>query len=471
MIQYFPNIVCTAIFKYKNSFPMKKYTITFLFLAFLINTQVNSQVDPSRQWSSYRGPASCGYLDNAKLPDNFDLSGMKNILWKVEVPGLGLSSPVIWGEKLFITTAISEKDKSGFKPGIYGDVSPVSDSSVHEWKVLCYNRMTGKLLWEQTACKGVPAIKRHPKSTHANTSVATDGKYVVAFFGSEGMYCYNTDGKLLWKKSFGVLKSSFFAMPGAEWEYASSPVIYKGKVVIQCDVLGDSFVAALDVASGKELWRTKRDDYPTWSTPNIYTTGNQFVVVVNGYKHMGGYDLSTGAEIWRLSGGGDIPIPTPVIGKDLIYLNSAHGMASPIFAISREAKGDITPATGETSNQYVRWKKQRGGSYMQTLLLYNNHLYNLGWNGNINCFDPETGNEIFTGKLGKSKSFVASPVAADGRIYAIDEEGTVYIIKDGTGFSLVSEVALGDKCMTAPSVGDGAIYFRTQNYLIAAGTK
>jgi outer membrane protein assembly factor BamB len=429
------------------------------------------QSDPARQWPSYRGYLSSGVLDNASLPESFDLQRMVNILWKVEVPGLGLSSPVIWDDKLFITTAISKADKSGFKPGIYGDIEPVDDSSEHEWKVLCFDKMSGKLIWDKTSCKGVPLMKRHPKSTHANTSVATDGKFVVAFFGSEGLYCYDINGNLQWQKNFGVLKSVFFAVPEAEWEFASSPVIHNGVVIIQCDILDNSFIAAYDVKSGKELWKTNRDEYPGWCTPNIYTNEGKTYVVVNGYKHRGGYDFATGKEVWKMSGGGDIQIPTPITDKDMIYFNSAHGPNSPLIAVKSNAKGDITLAENQTSNAFVKWSLPRGGSYMHTLLLYRNRLYNVNWNGLVVCLDPSDGREIFRSKLGKSKSFIASPVASDGRIYIVDEEGTVHIIQDGDAFNLLAEIPLNDICMTAPSITDGEIFFRTQKYLIAVGKK
>ena len=239
---------------------------------------------------------------------------MINVRWKAEIPGLGLSSPVIWDNKVFITSAISQADRDGFKPGIYGDITPVRDSSVHEWKVYCIDKNTGKMIWDRTSFKGIPKMKRHPKSTHANTSVATDGKYVVAFFGSEGLFCYEMNGNLIWQKSFGLLRSVFFAVKTAEWEFASSPVIYNGVLIIQCDVLENSFVAAYDVKTGKELWKTQRDEYPGWCTPNIYTYGGKTYVALNGYKNRGGYDIETGKEIWKMSGGGDIQIPTPIVG-------------------------------------------------------------------------------------------------------------------------------------------------------------
>jgi outer membrane protein assembly factor BamB len=442
--------------------------VLFFSLAF---TRTYGQVKPEREWPGYRGYLASGVLDNANLPETFDFQKSLNILWKVSIPGMGISSPSIWGNRLFITTAVSEGDKAGFKPGIYGDVTPVKDSSVHEWKVYCFDKKSGKIIWERTACKGIPKVKRHPKSTHANSTIATDGKHVVAFFGSEGLYCYNYDGKLLWEKNFGLLRSAFFVMKNAEWEFASSPLIYDGAVIIQCDVLENSFLAAYDAETGKEMWKVGRDEYPGWCTPNIYTNAGNTCIAVNGYKHRGGYDFRTGKEIWKMSGGGDITIPTPVVGDNVVFFNSAHGKYSPIMAVKTSATGDITLKENETSNSGVLWSMPRGGSYIQTMLLYRNHLYSLNWNGTIQCFDPATGKEIYNAKLGASKSFMASPVASDGKIYIIDETGTVYILEDGGTFKLLAEIPTNEISLTAPAITDGIIFFRTQNYLYAVGKK
>jgi len=449
-----------------------RYLFFLFFLGLLGPTSILSgQGLPERQWPVYRGYMSSGVLDDANLPESFDFGKMENVRWKISIPGMGISSPVIWGNRIFITTALSQGDKAGFKPGLYGDVTPVNDSSVHEWKVFCIDKNKGEILWERTSYKGIPKIKRHPKSTHANTTAATDGQHVAAFFGSEGLFCYDIDGKLLWQKNFGVLRSAFFTMKDAEWEFASSPIIHKGVLIIQCDVLENSFVAAYDVKTGKELWKALRDEYPGWCTPNIYTNAGKTIVAVNGFKHRGGYDFVTGKEVWRMSGGGDIQIPTPIIGNSLIYFNSAHGPSSPVLAVRTSATGDITLKSGETSNAGVQWSIPRGGSYIHTLLLYNNRLYNMNWNGTIMCLDPATGKEIYNAKLGKSKSFIASPVASDGRIYVVDEEGTVYIVKDGDKFELVAEIPMNEICMTAPSITDGMIFFRTQYHLYAVGKK
>lgn len=424
---------------------------------------------PERQWPQYRGYLASGILDHANLPDTWNVPEGKNVKWKIKIPGLGLSCPVIWGDNLFLTTAISQMDSSGFKIGIYGDIAPVNDSSVHEWKVYCFDKTNGSLTWERTACTGVPKIKRHPKSTHANTSVATDGKHVIAFFGSEGLYCYDMQGNLKWKADFGILKSAFYLFSPAEWEYASSPILYDGTVIIQCDVLEKSFVAALDAENGRELWRTGREELPGWCTPNIYIDHGLARVVVNGYKHRGAYDFKTGAEVWKMSGGGDIPIPTPIVGDSLIYMNSAHGPSYPIMAIRKGATGDITLKDQAINSEFVSWYIPKGGSYMATMLLYGDYLYNCNWNGSVICYEAATGKEVYRNKLGQMKSFIGSPVASDGRIFIADEEGNAYVFKAGAEFSLISTNPLGDICMTTPAITENLIFFRTMKYLIALG--
>jgi len=242
-------------------------------------------------------------------------------------------------------------------------------------------------------------------------------------------------------------------------------------VLIQSDVRGDSFLAAYDIKTGKELWNKSRDEHPGWCTPNVYDHNGRECVVVNGFKHRGGYDFETGEEIWRMSGGGDIPVPTPQIGNGLIFFNSAHGRYAPVMAIKMEATGDITLEKGETSNEFVQWSKPRGGSYMHTMLLYNDHLYDVGRNGSVECMNPETGERVYKQTLGKADSFIASPVASDGRIYIISEHGIVYTIKDGPEFEILAVNDLGGICMSVPALTDNAIYFRNQNSLIAVSEK
>jgi outer membrane protein assembly factor BamB len=447
-----------------------KSILTTAFIAIMAIIQMHSQdrgPDPELQWSSYRGYYAGGVLDNANLPDSWNVETGENILWKYRVPGLGLSSPVIWGDKLFVTTAISSADTEGYKTGMYGSIGSVEDESEHEWRIICLDKNSGNLLWEETAYRGVPKQKRHPKSSHANSTMATDGNFVVAFFGSEGLYCYDMMGELQWKKDFGLLRSVFFAVENAEWEFASSPIIHEGVVIIQCDVMENSFVAAYDVESGEEIWKKERNEYPGWCTPNIYTDGDNTRVALNGYLHRGAYDFKTGQEVWKMSGGGDIQVPTPILYKDLILFNSAHGKQSPIYAIHASAKGDLTLGEDETTNKYIPWSIPRGGSYMHTMLVYGDLLYNVKWNGSVMCLNPETGEEIWTNKAGSGNSYIASPVASDGKIYVIDDQGMVYILRAGSSYELLAQNDLGEICMVSPSISGNSIFFRTVNQLIA----
>jgi len=446
---------------------MKKRLFLLLVIPPILFSCAKSQ--PERQWPSYRGYHASGVLNDANLPETWNAETGEHIKWKVPVPGLGLSSPVIWGDKLFITTAISESDSSGFKTGIYGAIGSVEDESVHEWKVICINKNTGKTIWEQTACKGVPKQKRHPKSSHANCTAATDGNYVVAFFGSEGLYCYDMDGNFQWKKDFGILKAVFFIAPDAEWEYASSPIIHEGVIIIQNDVLKNSFIAAFDIKTGEEIWKKERDEYPGWCTPTIYHDGDKTKIAVNGYKHRGGYDFETGEEIWQMSGGGDIQIPTPVTGHGMVYFNSAHGRQSPIIAVKADAKGDISFPENETSNEYVAWSIPRGGAYMATMLLVGDYLYNARWNGSLSCYNALTGEQLYSEKAGDGNSYTSSPVAADGKIYIGDDDGSIYVVQSDQEYKLLAKNPLGDVFTTTPAITDGMIFFRTLNYLIAVG--
>ena len=281
-------------------------------------------------WPQFRG-VEAGGVGAGSPPITWDGESGKNILWKAEIPGLGHSSPIIWGDKIFLTSAVPESGESALKVGLYGDIKPVAGEGPQKFNLYCIDRKTGKILWVRTAAEGKPKIKRHPKSTHASPTPVTDGKRVIVSFGSEGVYSYDLNGKLLWKLDLGVLDSGYYVVPDAQWGFASSPIIHDGVVLIQADVQKNSFLAAVDTATGKELWRTSRKDVPTFGTPAVmpYTADGAkgLQVVVNGWKQIGGYDFKTGKELWRLKGGGDIPVPTPVMLDGLIMITSAHGQA------------------------------------------------------------------------------------------------------------------------------------------------
>ena len=371
----------------------KPFTLAFLAALFFCLSQNGlAQNDYTRQWPSFRGPWGLGYVENAKTPTTWNVESVEHIKWKTAIPGLAHSSPIIWGNLLFVTTAVNTINSASLKVGLYGDIDEANDSAVHEYKVYCLDKNSGKILWERVAHQGIPKSKRHTKASQANCTPATDGKYLVVHFGSEGMYCYDFDGNLIWSKDMGLINPGWANTPGIEWGYSSSPIIYKNKIVLQCDIPKTPFIAAYDLATGKEIWKTARtEEAQTYCTPAIYSKGEKTMVIANGYTEMCGYDFETGKAIWKLGNGGDIPTPTPVIANDLIYLNGAHGKFSPIFAVKPTAKGDITLAPDSTKNQYIVWSVKRGGAYMQTPLIYKGYLYNLQVNGQLTCYDAMTG--------------------------------------------------------------------------------
>jgi outer membrane protein assembly factor BamB len=432
---------------------------------------MNENTAPNANWPTFRGSNANGIADGYSTPISWNVQRSENISWKTPIPGLGLSSPIVWGDRIFVSTSISGGNNQEFKPGLYGDIASVNDDSPHRWIIYCLDKNTGKIIWERTAHSGVPKVRRHPKSTHANSTLATDGNHVIAFFGSEGLYCYSMEGKLLWSKNFGLLDSGFFIAPTAQWEFGSSPVIYKNKVIVQCDVLKNSFIAALGIGDGSEAWRTARDDVPTWSTPAIYNSDGNAQIVVNGFRHIGGYDAETGRELWRMQGGGDIPVPTPVIFGDMAFITGAHGLLAPIYAIKLSARGDISLGENETYNEHVIWSQPRAGSYMSTPLVYGGYLYNCRWNGVLCCYEAGTGKSLYQQRLGGGTSaFTSSPVAAEGKIYIANEDGDVYIVKAGPKYELLAKNSLDGVCLATPAISEGMLFFRTKNYLIAVAS-
>jgi len=449
---------------------MKSKKLIPLFLIIILSSLHSlAQTDYMQQWPQFRGPFANGINESADLPDTWDIQTGENIKWKVRIPGLGHSCPVIWEDKLFVATAISGSGSDSLKVGLYGDIDEVGDRSVHQFKLFCFDKNTGELLWERLAYQGVPKTERHTKSSHANPTPATNGRYIVAFFGSDGLYCYDFEGKQVWKKDFGKMNAGPWTDPGVEWGFASSPIIHENRVILQCDFLGDGFIASLDLETGEELWRTARDEISTWSTPNFYKQGGHRQVVVNGFEHMGGYDFDSGKELWRLGKGGDAPVPVPVFGHGLIYIHGSHGRYSPIFAIRPEARGDITLEKDSTSNEYIVWSIKRGAAYMPTILIYGPYLYNLRMNGNLSCMDAKTGELIYRERLPEARGITASGIASGGKLYYATEQGDVYVIKAGPEFEVISKNPMDDLIMATPAISGDMLYLRTQHYLVAVG--
>jgi outer membrane protein assembly factor BamB len=425
----------------------------------------------ANNWPQFRGPHACGVDESDLLATNWNTETGENIRWQAPIPGLAHASPIVWGDRVYVATAVKPGTAS-LKVGLYGDIEPVEENETHQWRLLAIDKSTGKIAWNTLAYEGVPKGKRHPKSTHCNSTPATDGARIAAIFGSEGLFCFDVEGKLLWKKDLGPMEAGFYMVPNAQWGFASSPVIHDGKVVVLCDVLTNSFLAIFNLADGRELWRTARNDVPTWGTPTVVETAKRTQIVVNGWHATGGFDFSTGKNLWTLDGGGDIPVPTPISAHDFIYLTSAHGRSSPMRAVRSDATGDVTPADPGQTNAAIVWANPTRGDYMQTPIVLGDLLFGCADIGVVTCFDARTGTVKYRRRLSpSSQGFTASPVSDGRHLYYTSELGNVFIVPVSHKFSVVATNELHETCMATPALSQGTLFFRTRENLIAIGAK
>ena len=444
---------------------MKRLTLSFIFLI-IVSIAAHAQ-----NWPQFRGPGATGVTEGQAKAVKFDASTSLNVRWKTPIPGLSHASPVVWGNKVFVVTAVSSgKDETRF--GLFGDTAPVKEDPKHTWKVYALDKATGKILWEQTAYEGIPKVKRHPKSSHAASTPATDGKYLIVNFGSEGLYAYNLDGKLLWKKDLGVLDAGWFYDVDYQWEYGSSPIIYKNMVIVQADIQKNSFIAAYDIKTGKELWKTPREELPSWGSPTVYEGPQRAELITVGPKAIRGYDPATGKELWHLGPMSEITTPTPFVANDLIFVTSGYAPIQPIYAIKLGANGDLTLPKGQESSEFIAWSKQRGGPYMPTPIVYGELLYTCSNQGVLTAYNAKTGERVYQERLGGTgAAFTASPVASDGKIYLSSEDGDVFVVRAGPKYELLAKNPVGEVMMATPAISDGLLIVRTVSNLYAFGEK
>jgi outer membrane protein assembly factor BamB len=443
---------------------------TLILVALCILWIPDNGLSADQNWPSFRGENARGVADGFPTVTDWNMDTWENILWKTEVPGLGHSSPIIWGDNIFLLTAVYSKGKQRLKVGLYGEGDPEQEDGDFSWHLLCLDKQSGDVIWDRTCHTGKPKIKRHPKSSHASATPCTNGTFVIAYFASEGLYCYDVEGALVWSRDLGVIDQGAPGAPQYQWGSGASPVIHEDKVFIQCDQQGQSFIAAYGLDDGREIWKTLRDEDPTWCTPTVHD-GKHPQVIANGYKHIGAYDIETGKEIWKLRGGGDVPVPTPLVAFDLIYITNAHGRLAPIYVIKTSARGDISLEGEATTNEYIPWSLRREGNYIPTPIIYGNYLYCCSDVGRVTCYEARTGELVYKKKVGRRAAFSASPVAADGKIYIPGEQGDIYVVKAGKEFKLLAKNDLEETCMASPAISEGVLYFRSRSHLVAIGEK
>ena len=401
----------------------------------------------------WRGPLGTGVAPDADPP--LEWSEKKNVKWKVEIPGRGSSSPVIWGDRIFLLTAIpaglapdeQHKPRGGVNPRI-----------AHEFKVLAINRADGKVVWERVAKQETPHEASHQDNgTWASASAVTDGQHVIASFESRGIFCYDMNGTLVWQKDLGDKQMR------NEFGEGSTPALHGNTLIVVWDhfVPGESFVVALDKRTGEERWRVKRDEIDTWATPAIVEEGGRTHVIVPGMNRLRSYDLATGAVLWETAGLTMNPIPSPVAGEGMVFATSGFRGNSLKAIRLAGAKGDIT------STPNVVWTLDRDTPYVPSPLLYNGVLYILKTNnGLLSAFDAQSGKPHYqVQRLEKAPNVFASPVGAAGRVYIPGRDGTTVVLKHGPSFEILAENPLDDGFDASPAVVDRELYLRGYRFL------
>jgi outer membrane protein assembly factor BamB len=425
----------------------------------------------AENWPGFRGPGARGVAESTKLPVRWNVATGENIAWKTEIPGLGLSSPVIWNNLIFVTSAVSLNPNMVFEAKLKGERDDRQDREEQEFRVLAIDKRTGKTVWNQLAVKSKPRVLRHPHNSYASPTVVTDGKFVVAFFGSEGLYCYDLKGKLQWKNDLGVLDQGAFDVPDYQWGTAASPALWNGKVYMQVDMHKDSFVSALDAATGREVWRTARpDSKPSWSTPTIVAGKTRTELITNGVEHIRSYDAETGKELWRLKGTSMISVPTPFTANGLLYVFTGYfRYMRRAYAIRPEqANGDITGS----KDGAIAWMREES-PYLSTPVISGKYIYAYGNRGAgiMTVYDALTGATVYQKRMGAGTGASASMIAAgNNHVYAVNEDGEVYVIQSGDRGGEYVELGMNkmdEPVMATPAASEDTLYIRGVRHLFA----
>ena len=418
----------------------------------------------AQNWPSFRGPFARGVADQQDLPADWDVKTGRNIRWKAEIPGVGHSSPVVWGDRLFVTS-VARENPPALKLGDSG-IGMADDKVPHTWRVSCLDTKDGKLIWSKEVVSGVPRATRHVKSSQANSTPVTDGRVVVTILGSEGVAAFDMQGTLKWRADLGVLNPGLYGDPTSEWGYASSPIIFEDRVIIQVDRHKDSYLAAFDLESGKKVWNVPRVERPVWSTPTLHTTTTRTDLIVVGGEYVKGYDPRTGAELWKFKDEAEVKTPTPFVADDLIVFSGGY-RGRPIYTIKTGATGDISEPENAKSGAYLAWRSETGGPYTTTPLAYQGVLYAVRDEGILGTYDFKTGALLYRERTSATHS--ASPVASDGRVYLATEGGEVIVLKAGRTFEVLARNDMGAPLMATPAISNRTMFIRTPGEVYAIG--
>ena len=423
----------------------------------------------AQNWSSFRGNNASGVAEGRKTPATWSVDKSQNIVWKASIPGFSHASPIVWGSRVYVITAISSDTATGFVAKDRG-IGLAEDNVKHTWKIYSLDKKTGGVIWSQTAYEGVPRARRHVKATQANSTPVTDGRYVVALFGSEGLASYDVNGKLLWKQDLGILNPGLWDDPTSSWGHSSSPIIYKDLVILQADGHKQSFIAAFNLKDGKQVWRVERGEITSWTTPTINTATKRAELIANGGRFIRGYDPLSGKEIWRFADSDtQVKMQAPLVANGLIYITGGYPPGRTMYAFKPGAVGDISLKPGEETNDFIAWKSTKGSPYTPTPIIYGDLMYTVADNGVLTAYDAKTGTMTYQQRL--PSSFSASPVAADGKLYLSSEDGDVFVVRAGPKYELLATNVMGQPLMATPAISDGLLILRTKDFVYAVGER
>lgn len=432
----------------------KQLTLAFAILASAAQAESN--------WPQFRGPGARGVAENPNIPDRW--SATQNVAWKRDLPGRGWSSPIVWGDRVFLTTVLNKGNLEPPKKGLYFGGNRNAPTTVHEYIVYCLSLKTGRIEWSDLAHSGVPKTGIHLKGSFGSETAVTDGKLVYFYFGDQGVFAYSLEGKQVWSKKQRARKTRY------GWGTASSPVLHQDRLYLVNDNEEDSYLLALDKKSGKQIWRTERKEGSNWSTPYVWENSERSEIIIPGTGHTASYDLN-GQMLWHWKGGmSSITIATPFAQGDQLFVTSGYvgSKLKPIYSVRPGAKGDISLDRSETSNEFITWCSWTAAPYNPSTLLYRDRLYVLLDRGMLSALDPKTGKPIYDReRIGGRNAYTTSPWANDGKIFCLNEDGVTSVFAAGDRYKLLHRNRLGDDdmCMATPALAGDSLLVRTTSRL------
>jgi len=439
-------------------------------LSCLLMPLVTSPLIAQDHWTRFRGEDGNGVVpDDPRLPLHWNAK--ENVQWKTKILGWGWGSPVVWGDRVFVTAVHSDLDYENPKGGLYlGQGRPAPPDTVHHWMIYCLNLDDGTIIWKHEAHQGKPKVPRHPKSTYAAETPTIDGDRLYVLFGDLGLYCLDLAGQPLWKHLLTPRKTA------SGYGAAASPVVHENQVIMVYDNEEESFIAAHDTVTGEVRWRIPRRETSTWATPYVWKHADGVEIVVCGRKENRAYSTS-GELLWHFDGKMSVlTIPSPFVVHDLLYITSGYFQDNkrPVYAIRAGARGDISLKTDETANEFISWSLQRMGPYNTSPIVYKGNYYTLLDRGMLTCHNALTGELVFNRtRFPQGASFTASPWAYNGKLFFLDENGTTHVMPAGGEFKIESTNELDELCIATPAISQGKLLLRTASsvYCITQGSK